>query len=48
MSLLGYVVSRVAIIIKIIDNQVLRKIKTSVKSDIKNWAYISLSNQDDR
>ena len=26
----------------IINNQVLRKIKIAVKSDVKNWAYISL------
>ena len=26
----------------IINNQVLRKIKIVVKSDVKNWAYISL------
>ena len=25
-----------------INNQVLRKIKIAVKSDVKNWAYISL------
>ena len=25
-----------------INNQVLRKIKVAVESDIKNWAYISL------
>ena len=29
-------------IIIIINNQVLRKIKIAVKSDVKNWAYISL------
>ena len=34
--LLGYV------IITSINNQVLRKIKIAVKSDVKNWAYISL------
>ena len=33
---------KLIIIIIIINNQVLRKIKTVVKSDIKNWAYISL------
>ena len=27
---------------KIVNNQVLRKIKIAVKSDVKNWAYISL------
>ena len=27
---------------KEINNQVLRKIKIAVKSDVKNWAYISL------
>ena len=26
----------------VISNQVLRKIKNVVKSDVKNWAYISL------
>ena len=26
----------------IINNQVVRKIKIAVKSDVKNWAYISL------
>ena len=26
----------------VINNQVLRKIKIAVKSDVKNWAYISL------
>ena len=26
----------------LINNQVLRKIKIAVKSDVKNWAYISL------
>ena len=26
----------------IINNQVLRKIKIAVESDVKNWAYISL------
>ena len=30
------------LVIIIINNQVLRKIKIAVKSDIKNWAYISL------
>ena len=29
-------------LIIIINNQVLRKIKIAVKSDVKNWAYISL------
>ena len=28
--------------ILLINNQVLRKIKIAVKSDVKNWAYISL------
>ena len=32
----------IIIIIIIINNQVLRKIKIAVKSDVKNWAYISL------
>ena len=32
----------IIIIIVIINNQVLRKIKIAVKSDVKNWAYISL------
>ena len=27
----------------LVNNQVLRKIKIVVKSDIKNWVYISLS-----
>ena len=36
--ILGYVVRRLVII----NNQVLRKIKIAVKSDVKNWAYISL------
>ena len=43
--ILGYVVRRlviIIIIIMIISNQVLRKIKFAVKSDVKNWAYISL------
>ena len=26
----------------LVNNQVLRKIKIAVKSDVKNWAYISL------
>ena len=34
--ILGYVVCR------LVNNQVLRKIKIAVKSDVKNWAYISL------
>ena len=34
--------SLVLVIIIIINNQVLRKIKIAVKSDVKNWAYISL------
>ena len=32
----------IIIIIIIINNEVLRKIKIAVKSDVKNWAYISL------
>ena len=32
----------IIIIIIIINNQVLRKIKIAVKSDVKNWTYISL------
>ena len=28
--------------IMLVNNQVLRKIKIAVKSDVKNWAYISL------
>ena len=40
--ILGYVVHRLVIIIIIINNQVLRRIKIAVKSDVKNWAYISL------
>ena len=36
--ILGYVVHRLVII----NNQVLRKIKIAVKSDVKSWAYISL------
>ena len=35
--ILGYVVRRL-----VINNQVLTKIKIVVKSDVKNWAYISL------
>ena len=34
--ILGYVVRR------LVNNQVLRKIIIAVKSDVKNWAYISL------
>ena len=26
----------------LVNNQVLRKIKITVESDVKNWAYISL------
>ena len=29
-------------LVLVINNQVLRKIKIAVKSDVKNWAYISL------
>ena len=36
--ILGYVVCRLVII----NNQVVKKIKIAVKSDVKNWAYISL------
>ena len=35
--LLGYVVRRLVII----NNQVLKRIKIAVESDVKNWAYIS-------
>ena len=34
--LLGYVVRR------LVNNQVVKKIKIAVESDVKNWAYISL------
>ena len=34
--MLGYVVRR------LVNNQVLRKIKIAVENDVKNWAYISL------
>ena len=34
--LLGYVVRR------LVNNQVVRKIKIAVENDVKNWAYISL------
>ena len=30
------------LLVLVINNQVLRKIKIAVKSDVKNWAYISL------
>ena len=33
---------KVKTIILYINNQVLRKIKITVESDVKNWAYISL------
>ena len=32
----------IIIIIVLVNNQVLRKIKIAVKSDVKNWANISL------
>ena len=34
--------TQLATVLAIINNQVLRKIKIEVKSDVKNWAYISL------
>ena len=34
--ILGYVVRR------LVNNQVVRKIKIAVENDVKNWAYISL------
>ena len=32
----------IIIIIIIINNEVVKKVKIAVKSDVKNWAYVSL------
>ena len=32
----------IIVIIVIINNEVVKKVKIAVKSDVKNWAYISL------
>ena len=42
MAVLGCRSLVLVIIIIIINNQVLRKIKIAVENDVKNWAYISL------
>ena len=39
---LAWAVDKQLRLIIIINNQVLRKIKIAVESDVKNWAYISL------
>ena len=41
-SIAGYAFAQPLCVKTKIDNQVLRKVKIAVESDVKNWAYIGL------